>query len=173
MYNFDLTTSILPQNIAKLMTASLFSPLGGYPKGLPVSPATLLEIHRQGLVAWSKAQKAAFSGLQTVVRQQNDILSGMLEWQSAMLGVMMQEGTPEEKISRQASLTQAHYQNSLRDMRQVQDTIASTLRQASDVLHQSTLQALRFENTATGGPILSATPANSDTPSADQKTIAA
>lgn len=173
MYNLDLTTSILPQNIAKLMNARLFSPLGGYPKGLPISPATVMEIQRQNLTAWGEAQKAAFSGLQAVIRQQNEILSGVLEWQNTMLGVMLQEGTPEEKISRQAALTQAHYQSRLRDMRQVQDTIAATLRQASDVLHQSTLQAMRFEDVASDSPAPSVAPANSDGTGMSHRTLAA
>ncbi|MCM2344673.1 MAG: phasin family protein [Alphaproteobacteria bacterium] len=172
MYNLDLTTAALPQNMTKLFISNLFTPLGGYPKGLPVSPASLLAMQRQSLITLAESHKTALSGLQAVLRQQSDIISGVLAWQNTLLSIMLQEGTPEEKISRQAALTQNHYQNSIRDIRQVQDTIASTLRQASDMLHRNTLQALNLKDITLTEPVL-ATPANSDAPSGNNQATAA
>lgn len=170
MYNLDLTAAVLPQNMTKLFISNLFTPLGGYPKGMPVSPATLLDFQRQSLIAIGEAHKVAFSGLQTVIRQQSDIFSNVMAWQNTLLNVMLQEGTPEEKISRQAAITQIQYQNSLRDVRQVQNTIADTLRQASDRLHQNTLQALCLEGGSALPPL---TAANSDIPSENNQASAA
>lgn len=142
MLNVDFKNPYSPKNLYSLLTTSLFSNAGGYPQGLPFDLSSLFEAQRKSLKALAEAQEITISGIQAVTRQQSDILSGMIESQSALTNLLIQQGTPEEKIARHAEATRTQYKETLRDVRDMQDTINKTIRNAADALHQSVISNL-------------------------------
>jgi len=142
MINLDSKSPYNPQNLYSLFTTSFFSNAGGYPQGLPFDLGGMFEAQRKSLKALAEAQEIAIKGIQTVARQQSDILSGMIESQSALTNLLIQHGTPEEKKARHAEATRTQYKEALRDVRDMQDTISKTIRSAADALHQGIISNL-------------------------------
>ncbi len=142
MFNFDFKNPYNPENFYAPFTTSSFSKTGGYPKDLPFDLNGMFEVQRNSLKALAEAQKIAISGIQAVARQQNDILSGMIESQSALISLFIQQGTPEEKIARHAKVAKTQYKHALHEIRDMQDTISKTMRSAADALHQSVISNL-------------------------------
>lgn len=142
MLNYDFKNPYSPENFYALFTTTLSSPGKGYAKDLPFDLNGLFEAQRKGLQALTEAQKIAISGIQSVARQQNEILSGMIESQSALINLLIQQGSPEEKIARHAKAARTQYKDALHDIRGIQDTISQTIRNAADALHQSIISNL-------------------------------
>jgi len=160
MLNLELMNQFYPKNLFSLFSGSLFSTAGGFPKGIPFDMTRMLEAQRRNVQAIAEAQGVVLSGMQTVARQQSEILSGVIESQSALISLFIQEGTPEEKIARHAELTKAQYKDTVHDVRVLQDAITSTLREAADVLHHRTVSRLSERQSSAIKNAL--VPANSD-----------
>lgn len=159
MLNTDFASQFYPKNLFSLLSSSLFSSAGGFPKGLPFNLQDTVEMQRQNWQTVSEAQQIILKGLQTVTRQQTDIVSSLIENQSNMINLFIQAGTPEEKIALHSDLARKQYKTAIENMRDLQNTITDTLRHASDILHQRTLRNLSEAHRASKHALI---PANAD-----------
>lgn len=159
MLNLDLMSQFYPKNLYSLFSNTMFSSAGGFPKGLPFDMHSILEMQRKNVQAMSEAQEILLAGMQSVSRQQSEIVSSMIENQSNMISLLMTEGTPEEKITRAAELKRTQYKATLKDIRSLQDTMTDTIRSAADILHGRTTTSLGENQRAVKNALVAA---NSD-----------
>lgn len=130
MLNFDFKPPFQSKNLF-----SLFSAPQGFYKGFPFDVQGIIEAQRKNMQAVTDAQETLMKGMQSAVRQQTEIFSAALQNQSALISLLSQAGTPEEKMARQTELSKQHYSNAVNDIRRVHDTVSESIRNAADILH--------------------------------------
>lgn len=105
---------------------------------IPNSPFGLKEIMESGrksIQACTEAQQVATQSLQAIIQRQNEVLSQLMQDQSAIAKEILHEGTPEEKIARGAELIREAYEKTINNAREVSDIANKSAREALDILN--------------------------------------
>ena len=95
-----------------------------------------LETQRKNVQAVTQAQQLSFQSLQAIAQRQSEILSQMLEDNSSLARELMGEGTPEEKISKNAEMFKSAYERMTHNMKELSDIIAKSNKEASGVINK-------------------------------------
>jgi phasin family protein len=106
----------------------------------------MMEQGRKAFQAMTEAQQLCMEGFQTIAQRQAEIISELMQDQSAVAREMMAEGTPEEKIARGAEMTRRAYEKTAQGMREMGDILNKSSREAGDIIHRrvaSTLNEIR------------------------------
>ncbi len=102
----------------------------------PFDMKTIMEAQRKNVQAMTEAQQLAMEGMQAIAQRQSEIISQMVEDQSKMAQEMMGEGTPEEKISRNADLFKKTYERTIGNVRELADMLSKSNTQATDIINK-------------------------------------
>jgi phasin family protein len=97
---------------------------------------SFLETQRKNLQALSQAQQLTFESLQTIAQRQGEILSRLVEDNSNIAREMMAEGTPEDKISRNAELFKTVYARTVSNMKDLSEIINKSSNEATNVINK-------------------------------------
>ncbi|MBN8521189.1 MAG: phasin family protein [Alphaproteobacteria bacterium] len=106
----------------------------------------MMEAQRLNFQALSEAGKLAMTSWQALAQRQADMVSTFAQTQSEIFRESMKEGTPEDKMARQADMFKRAYEMSLETSRDMADMMMKTNREASDMLQKrvkGTLNDLR------------------------------
>lgn len=95
-----------------------------------------LETQRKNVQALTQAQQLAFQSLQAIAQRQSEVLSQMVEDNSSLAREMMSEGTPEEKIAKNAELFRAVYERTVENLQELSEAINKTGQEASTVINK-------------------------------------
>src|SRR5436190_14653904 len=76
-------------------------------QNFPFDMKNFLETQRKNMQAMTQAQQTAIEGFRALAQRQSELLSQMMEDNSGFARSMMGEGTPEEKIAKNAKLFKA------------------------------------------------------------------
>lgn len=112
--------------------SKMFSSFQGFPFDLD----SLMETQRRNVQAFSDAQQMAIESLRTVTARQSQILSQMMEENSEIAREALAEGTPEEKISKQADRMKKVYEKSVAGAREIADMVGKSAQAAQDVINK-------------------------------------
>jgi phasin family protein len=102
---------------------------------MPFDMQSFMDMQRKNAQAVTEAQQMAMQNMQAVLQRQAEILSQIMEDNSNLAKGMMTEGTPEEKISKNAKLFKNVYER----------TVAS-LQELSEMINKSNMEATKIIN---------------------------
>lgn len=105
-------------------------------QGFPFDMDSLMETQRRNLQAFSDAQQMAIESLKTVAARQSQIFSQLMEENSEIAREAMAEGTPEEKISKQADRMKKVYEKGVAGARELADLVGKSSQAAQDVINK-------------------------------------
>lgn len=103
-------------------------------KTVPFDMKSFLETQRKNVQALSEAQQITVENLQAIAQRQAEILSQIVEDNSNIAREMMLEGTPEEKISKNADLFKSLYERSVKNLNDLAEMINSTNQEAGKII---------------------------------------
>lgn len=105
-------------------------------QNLPFDINSMLDTQRKNIQALTEAQHLAVENLQAIVQRQTEILSQLVEDNSNIAKEFMGEGTPEEKISKNADLLKKVYERTVKNMEELSDIISKSNSEASDIINK-------------------------------------
>jgi phasin family protein len=102
----------------------------------PFDVKSLLETQRKNLQAFSEALQVVVESSQTIAQSQAEILSQLASDNSSLIQEIAGEGTPEEKIAKQADLIKKNYEKSIANWREISDIASKSGKEASDIINK-------------------------------------
>ena len=112
------------------------------PVEMPIDMKVMMEQGRKTFQAITEAQQLCMESLQVIAQRQGEILSQMVQDQSAIAREIASETTPEQKIARGADLIRKSYEKSVVGAREVSDMMNKSVREAGDILNRRVQSAL-------------------------------
>lgn len=105
---------------------------------MPATPdlKEMMETQRRNFQAMTEAGRMAMTGWQALMQQQADMVSRMAQSQSEIFRESMKEGTPEEKIARQADMFRQAYESSVEQSKEMAEMMMKTNREAMDMIQK-------------------------------------
>lgn len=97
---------------------------------------SFLETQRKNVQAVTQAQQLAFQSLQTIAQRQSEILSQMVEDNSSLAREILAEGTPEEKMSKNAEIFKSVYERTVGNLKELSEMISKSNHEASTVINR-------------------------------------
>ena len=120
---------------------------------LPFDLSDLMETQRKNMQAMTEIQQATVENMQAIAQRQAEILSRMVQDNTTMAQQIMTEGTPEEKITRQADLVREAYEHSVSGLKELSEMIAQTGREAGEIINRRVTASLtEFKTTVEKAP---------------------
>ncbi len=107
---------------------------------------SLLAAQRKNIEALTAANKVAFEGMQAVATRQTEILRQTMEEMSQMMSELMQAGSPEDRVAKQAEFAKSVFEKALANMKEIADMITRANTEAADLINQrvsATLEELK------------------------------
>jgi phasin family protein len=105
-------------------------------KTMPFDMQSMMETQRKNMQAFSEAQQLTVESMQAFAQRQAQLLSQIVEDNSNMAKEMMSEGTPEEKIAKNADLFKSFYERSVKSMNELNEMLTSTSQEASKIINK-------------------------------------
>lgn len=109
-----------------LMPANLF----------PFDLGAVMETQRKNLEALSEAHQVAVSHLQSIAQRQTDMLTQLVADNTEIAQQILGEGTPEEKISRQADAVRQSYERSVSNLTEMTELVTRSNREAGEIINK-------------------------------------
>lgn len=95
-----------------------------------------MEVHRRNFEALTEAQQRAMEGIQAAAQRQTELFSEMFENNTALANEILGEGSPEQKVARQADMMKKVYEKAIVNIREIGEMLNKSNRQATDILHK-------------------------------------
>lgn len=102
----------------------------------PFDMKKMLEIQRKNLQTLSEAQQLTVEGIQSVLNRQIEVISQFMEEQSFITNQLLREGTPEDKLNRNAELIKNSYDKAVANAKEISELVQKTNSKASRLLNQ-------------------------------------
>ena len=103
-------------------------------QSMPFDIQSFMDTQRKNIQALTEAQKVAVDNLQAIAQRQSTILSQMVEDNAAMAKEFMTEGTPEEKIAKNADMIKTSYERSIKNMNEIGDMLNKSNQEAGKII---------------------------------------
>jgi phasin family protein len=105
-------------------------------QGIPFDMKSFLETQRKNIQALTEAQQLTMEGFQAIAQRQSELLSQLVEDNSSIAKQMISEGTPEEKIAKNAKLFKSVYERTISNMKELSEIVSKSSEEASDVINK-------------------------------------
>lgn len=102
----------------------------------PFDLKTFMESNRKNVQAIAEAQQVAIENMQSLAQRQSEIISQLVEDQSALAKEMLGEGSPETKIAKNADLFKKIYERTIKNMHELSDMISKSNTEASNIINK-------------------------------------
>lgn len=102
----------------------------------PIDMKAFLETQRKNLQAISEAQQTALEGVQALAQRQTELLSQFVEDNSSIAKEALSEGTPEEKIAKNADIFQTTFERNVDNLQELSALINKSNQQATGILNK-------------------------------------
>ena len=114
----------------------------------PFDFGAILETQRKNLQAVTEAQQLVVENFQAIAQRQSQILSQIVEDNTSIAQQIMTEGTPEEKVSRQAELVRTAYERSVSNLTELADLVSKSNRESGEIISKRVTASLtEFKST--------------------------
>ena len=104
--------------------------------GFPFDVKSLMETQRKNFEAFTAAQQRTIEGIQALTQRQGELISEMVEDNSAIAQEILGEGSPEEKVAKQTDLVKKVYEKSINNLKEIGDILNKSNQQASDIINK-------------------------------------
>jgi len=121
---------------SELFSQNDFSKLFENYQTMPFDLQSLMETQRKNAQAVSEAQRIAMENLQTIAQRQGEIISQMVEDNSIIAKELISEGTPEEKIAKNAELFKSAYERSVKNMAELSEMLNQSNQEATKIINK-------------------------------------
>lgn len=108
----------------------------------PFDLGAVLESQRKNIEALNEAQQIAVQNLQVIAKHQSELLTQIVEDNTQLARQILTEGTPEEKVSRQADLVRQSYERSLSGLTELSDLVVKSNRETGEVISKRVTASL-------------------------------
>ncbi len=119
----------------KFFDPELTKNLAGF-QGFPFDMKSFMETQRRNFQAFTEAQQRALEGIQAVTQRQGELISEMVENNSAIAQEIMGEGSPEQKVAKQADLMKKAYEKSISNLKEIGEMLSESNQQAGDIINK-------------------------------------
>lgn len=102
----------------------------------PFDIQSLMETQRKNIQAITEAQQIAIENFQAITQRQTEMLSQIVEENSKIATQIMGEGTPEEKIAKQADLFKGLYERSVKNINDLAEMVSNGNQEASKIINK-------------------------------------
>lgn len=96
----------------------------------------VLSSQQKNIEALTKANQVAFEGAQAIARRQSDIMRQMMEEMSKMTRDIMDTNQPQDRMTKQAEVVKAAFENSLKNMKEISEMAAKSNTEAFDLINK-------------------------------------
>lgn len=117
-------------------------------QSFPFDMKSVMELQRKNAQAVIAAQQVAMESLQAIAQRQSEIMSQIVEDNSSIAKEILSEGTPEQKIAKQADLVKKSHEKTVTNMRELADMIGKSTTEASDIINKRISASLSEVKTA-------------------------
>jgi phasin family protein len=101
-----------------------------------------METQRKNIQALTEANQRTMEGWQALAQRQAEMISKMVQNNSAFAGRAFAEGTPEEKIAQQTELVKAAYENTVANSQEIADFVSKCTKETADVINKRVVASL-------------------------------
>lgn len=105
-------------------------------KAMPFDMQSIMDIQRKNIQAMSEAQQITIENFQALMQRQSQSISQLVEDASKFAKELMSEGTPEEKIARNADIFKTLYERSVKNMNELNEMLNSSNQEASKIINK-------------------------------------
>ncbi len=102
----------------------------------PFDIKSMMESQTRNMQAFSEAQQLALEGMQAIAQRQSELVSQIVQDNTALAQSVMNETTPEQKLAKQADMMKKVYEQSMRNLREINDILTKSNQDASDILNK-------------------------------------
>lgn len=113
--------------------SSLFS---AFPGNFPASAKSLMETQRRNIQALSEAQKNAMQSWQNLTQRQVRLMSQFVQDNAGLAQEIMKEGTPEEKVARQAEIFKRAYETSVAQTQELATLLTQSGKETAEIINR-------------------------------------
>lgn len=103
-------------------------------QNLPFDMTALMDIQRKNVQAMTEAQQLAVHNMQSIAQRQSEIVSQIIEDNAKIAKEMMGEGSPEDKMAKNADMFKSVYERTIKNMNDLSDMIKKSNEEASGVI---------------------------------------
>jgi phasin family protein len=96
----------------------------------------LMETQRKNFQAVSDAVQLGIESMQQAMSRQTELVGRMMQDNSTIASSLLAEGTPEQKVQRQADLMRKSYESTLKGARELGDIIAKSGEEAAEIINR-------------------------------------
>ena len=118
----------------KFFNAEFFKSLTPANTLFPVDFTSLFDLQRKNMQAVAEANKIVVENIQAIAQRQTQILTQIVEDHTSLAQQIMTEGTPEEKVTRQADLARDAYERSVSNFNELTELVSKSNREAGEVI---------------------------------------
>ncbi len=105
-------------------------------QNLPFDMNALMDTQRKNMQALTEAQQHALEGLQAIAQRQATIMSQIVEDNSAIAKEFMGEGTPEEKLSKNADMFKKIYERTITNLQELSEMVNKSNNESSKIINK-------------------------------------
>ncbi len=116
-----------------------FTPVNGM---FPFDMGALMETHRKNIEAFTEAQQIAMQNMQSIAQFQSEMMTQIVTDNTTLARQILTEGTPEEKVSRQADMVKKSYERSVTNLTELSEMVAKSNREAGEVITKRVTSSL-------------------------------
>ena len=109
-------------------------------QGISANPVfdlkTLMETQRKNMQAMTEVMQLGMESIQQAASRQAELVGRMVQDNSSYASTIMTEGTPEQKVQRQAELVRKSYEATVAGAREVSDIISKSGEEAAEIINR-------------------------------------
>lgn len=109
---------------------------------MPFDFSSIIEAHRKGFETISEIQQMAVENMQAIGQHQASMISQMVEDNTTIAQQLMAEGTPEEKMARQADLVKKSVAHSIESWSELTDLVSASGKSAAELMGKRVTSSL-------------------------------
>lgn len=111
---------------------------------MPMAPelTALMETHKRNLAALTAANKLIFEGAQSITQRQMEVMRRQMTDLTQATTMLTTTAEPKERAARQAEMLRSAYENSVSDLREVEDLVRKSSAEALNLIHGRFLAAM-------------------------------
>jgi phasin family protein len=102
----------------------------------------IMAANRKNAEAFAQANQLAADGVQAILRRQAEILKGSMEEANRSLKSMMSDGTPEDRLVRQAEAMKSAFEQAIANFKELSEMAAKSNAEAFNVVNKRVSESL-------------------------------
>lgn len=124
------------ENFLNGMQSTLKDVIGAFPATNPFDIKTIMETQRKNMQAIAEANTCFMSGWQALAKCQTEMLSQIVQDNTAIARESMAEGTPQDKFARQTEILKSSYKRTIENAQELGEIARRNTMEAAELLNR-------------------------------------